>query len=251
MLEEMPQRDTSEWVAHIHEIRDQHIRKQQYNRPDTDMFMPHDVFDTLTRIVNSSGAYRICTDVGQNQMWAAQLIEWLHPDTHITSGGLGTMGFALPAAIGAQVARPEETVWAIAGDGGFQMNIQELATIVQEQLPVKIAIINNGYLGMVRQWQELFHDRRYSATPMWSPDFIKVAEAYGIPAIRVNHQSQVEDAINAAYATSGPMLIEFQVEREVNVYPMVAPGSSIGDMITESPMITVDDWGVAQPMGGR
>jgi acetolactate synthase-1/2/3 large subunit len=239
MLEELPPRDCSEWVRHIHAIRDQHLHKQQYNRPDTDMFMPHDVFAALTRILNERGAYRVCTDVGQHQMWAAQLIDWLHPHSHITSGGLGTMGFALPAAIGAQFARPNETVWAIAGDGGFQMNIQELATIAQEGLPIKIAIINNGYLGMVRQWQELFHDRRYSATPMWSPDFVKVAEAYGIPGICVRHQSQVVDALTAAYDTSGPMLLEFQVEREVNVYPMVAPGSSIGEMITESPMVVV------------
>ncbi|MDP9312636.1 MAG: biosynthetic-type acetolactate synthase large subunit [Chloroflexota bacterium] len=238
MLEELPARDAAEWVRHIHAIRDQHIQKQQYNRPDTDMFMPHDVFAAFTRIVNERGPYRVCTDVGQHQMWAAQLIDWIHPHSHITSGGLGTMGFALPAAMGAQFAQPGETVWAIAGDGGIQMNIQELATIVQEQLPIKIAIINNGYLGMVRQWQELFHDRRYSATPMWSPDFVKVADAYGIPGMRVTHQSQVEDAINAAYETPGPMLLEFQVEREANVFPMVAPGASISDMITETPALT-------------
>jgi acetolactate synthase-1/2/3 large subunit len=239
LLEELPPRECQEWVRHIHEMRDQHLHRQQYHRPDTNMFMPHDVFEAFTRIINERGAYRICTDVGQHQMWAAQLIDWLHPHTQITSGGLGTMGFALPAAIGAQLAQPNETVWAVAGDGGFQMNIQELATIVQERLPIKIAIINNGYLGMVRQWQELFHERRYSATPMWSPDFIKVAEAYNIPGLRVTHQSQVADAINAAYDTSGPMLLEFQVEREVNVYPMVAPGESISEMITDSPMAVV------------
>lgn len=239
MLEEVQPRECGEWMRHIHQIRDEHLHRQQYHRPDTAQFLPHDVFAAFTRIVNERGAYRVCTDVGQHQMWAAQLIDWLHPHTHITSGGLGTMGFALPAAVGAQIARPDEVVWAIAGDGGFQMNIQELATVVQEQLPLKIAIINNGYLGMVRQWQELFHDRRYSATPMWSPDFIKVAEAYGIPGVRVTHQSQVADAINAAYQTPGPMLLEFQVEREVNVYPMVAPGASISEMITESPMEVV------------
>jgi acetolactate synthase-1/2/3 large subunit len=150
-------------------------------------------------------------------MWAAQLIDWLKPHTHITSGGLGTMGFGLPAAMGVQFACPDETVWVIAGDGGFQMNIQELMTIVQEKLPIKIAIINNGYLGMVRQWQELFHERRYSATPMLSPDFVAVAAAYGIPGICVRKQADVEAAIEAAYATPGPMLLEFQVEREVNV----------------------------------
>ncbi|HEY0601759.1 MAG TPA: biosynthetic-type acetolactate synthase large subunit [Herpetosiphonaceae bacterium] len=239
MLEEAQPRECGEWLRHIHAIREEHLHRQQYQRPDTDMFMPHDVFTAFTQIVNERGAYRVCTDVGQHQMWAAQLIDWLHPHTHITSGGLGTMGFALPAAMGAQIARPDEVVWAIAGDGGFQMNMQELATVVQEQLPIKIAIINNGYLGMVRQWQELFHERRYSATPMWSPDFVKVAEAYGIPGLRVTHQSQVADAINAAYQTPGPVLLEFQVEREVNVYPMVAPGASISEMITESPMEVV------------
>ncbi len=201
--------------------------------------MPHDVYTVFSRIVNEHGPYRVCTDVGQHQMWAAQMIEWVHPHSHITSGGLGTMGFALPAAMGAQIAQPNETVWVIAGDGGFQMNIQELATIQQERLPIKMAIINNGYLGMVRQWQELFHDRRYSATPLLNPDFVKVAEAYGIPGISVRHQSEVESAILAAYETPGPIVLDFQVEREVNVYPMVAPGASISDMITESPMAVV------------
>ncbi len=239
MLAELPERDTRAWVQQIHAIRAAHSHKQQYARPNTDIFMPHDVFDALSRIVNERGAYRVCTDVGQHQMWAAQLIEWLLPHSHITSGGLGTMGFALPAAIGAQFAAPNETVWAVAGDGGFQMNIQELATIVQEGLPIKIAIINNGYLGMVRQWQELFHERRYSATPMWSPNFVKVAEAYGIPGMAITHQDQVEDAINTAYATPGPVLLEFQVEREVNVFPMVAPGASIHEMLTEAPVATI------------
>ncbi len=181
---------------------------------------------------------RLVTDVGQHQMWAAKFFEFTKKNSHITSGGLGTMGFALPAAMGVQMAVPNETVWVIAGDGGFQMNIQELMTIMQEGLPIKIAIINNGYLGMVRQWQELFHDRRYSATPMLSPDFVALAAAYGIPGICVRHQSQVEDAIDAAYATDGPILIEFQVEREANVYPMVPAGASISDMIME-PMTTV------------
>ena len=238
LLEELPPRDASEWVQHIRDMQAKHAGKQQYTRPDTDMFMPHDVYNVMSRKLNEHGNYRVCTDVGQHQMWAAQMIEWLTPHTHITSGGLGTMGFALPAAMGVQMAVPNETVWVIAGDGGFQMNSQELMTVVQERLPIKIAIINNGYLGMVRQWQELFHDRRYSATPMLSPDFVALAAAYGIPGICVRHQSQVEDAIDAAYATDGPMLIEFQVEREANVYPMVPAGASISDMIME-PMATV------------
>ncbi len=234
MLEELAPRDASVWLRHIRDLEAKHRGKQQYTRPNTDTFLPHDVFSVMTRILNERGDYRVCTDVGQHQMWAAQLIDWLQPHTHITSGGLGTMGFALPAAMGVQFADPNATVWAIAGDGGFQMNIQELATIVQEQLPIKIAIINNGYLGMVRQWQELFHDRRYSATPMLSPDFVAVAAAYGIPGICVRDQAGVENAIEAAYRTPGPMLLEFQVEQEVNVYPMVAPGASISDMIVQT-----------------
>jgi acetolactate synthase-1/2/3 large subunit len=234
LLEELPPRECNAWVQEIRDMQEKHAPKQQYTRPETEMFMPHDVYAVMTRIFNERGDYRVCTDVGQHQMWAAQLIDWLKPHTHITSGGLGTMGFGLPAAMGVQFACPDETVWVIAGDGGFQMNIQELMTIVQEKLPIKIAIINNGYLGMVRQWQELFHERRYSATPMLSPDFVAVAAAYGIPGICVRKQADVEAAIEAAYATPGPMLLEFQVEREVNVYPMVPAGASISEMITES-----------------
>ena len=141
------------------------------------------------------------------------------------------MGFALPAAIGAQMGKPGETVWVTAGDGGFQMNIQELATVVQEKLPLKMAILNNGFLGMVRQWQQLFFEGRYSGTPLLGPDFAKVAEAYGIPGFTVREKSEVVPAIKQAMATDGPALIDFIVEQEENVYPMVAPGGSIGDML--------------------
>src|SRR5205823_2342162 len=127
----------------------------------------------------------IVTDVGQHQMWVAKLYPYGRPNTHITSGGLGTMGFAVPAAMGVKLARPREDVWAISGDGGFQMNMQEIATMVQERIPVKLAVFNNGYLGMVRQWQQFFHGKRYSATPIWSPDYVKLAAAYGIPGWRV------------------------------------------------------------------
>ena len=143
------------------------------------------------------------------------------------------MGFELPAAVGAQVGRPGETVWAIAGDGGFQMTIQELATVVQEKLPLKIAIINNGYLGMVRQWQELFYGRRYVATPLWGPDFVKIAEAYGIAGLRVTDKMQVVPAIEQAMEHQGPFLIDFVVEPEENVYPMVPPGTSIAEFLEE------------------
>lgn len=143
------------------------------------------------------------------------------------------MGFELPAAIGAKVGRPEETVWAIAGDGGFQMTIQELATAVQDNIAVKIAILNNGFLGMVRQWQQLFYERRYIATPLSGPDFVKIAEAYGIPGVRVTDKAQVEPAIQKAIEHDGPFLIDFVVEPEENVYPMVAPGSTLAQIIED------------------
>jgi acetolactate synthase-1/2/3 large subunit len=141
------------------------------------------------------------------------------------------MGFALPAAIGAQLGCPDQAVWVTAGDGGFQMNIQELATVVQEKLPLKMVILNNGYLGMVRQWQQLFFEGRYSGTPLLGPDFAKVAEAYGIPAVTVLEKAKVLPAIEQAIQTPGPFLIDFRIEQEENVYPMVAPGSPISSMI--------------------
>ena len=229
LADEVTPRDCADWLAQIREIQATRSKKQL--APENGMFMPHHVYAEFTKMLQ--GNFRVCTDVGQHQMWAAQLIDYYKPHTHITSGGLGTMGFALPAGIGVQFACPSEEVWTIAGDGGFQMNIQELATVQQEGLPLKMLIINNGYLGMVRQWQELFHERRYSATPMWSPDFVKVAEAYGIQAMRVDRAEDVAAALETARNTNGPFLIEFVVEREVNVYPMVAPGASISDMYEE------------------
>ena len=175
----------------------------------------------------------IVTGVGQNQMWAAQHFQYDKPGSFISSGGLGTMGFELPAAIGAKVGRPEETVWAIAGDGGFQMTIQELATAVQDNIAVKIAILNNSHLGMVRQWQELFYERRYVATPLSGPDFVKIAEAYGLPGIRVTDKTQAASAIQEAMEYDGPFLIDFKIEPEENVFPMVLPGASLAEFIEE------------------
>ncbi len=179
----------------------------------------------------TDGQAIVVSDVGQNQMWEAQYYRHKKPRSLISSGGLGTMGFALPAAIGAKLGRADEPVWVTAGDGGFQMNIQELATIQQERLPLKIAILNNGFLGMVRQWQELFFERRYSGTPLLGPDFAKVAEAYGIPGFTVTEKAQVIPTIEKALNVDGPALIDFHVEQEENVFPMVAPGGSIGDML--------------------
>jgi acetolactate synthase I/II/III large subunit len=179
----------------------------------------------------TGGRCTIVSDVGQHQMWVAKLFPYQRPNTHITSGGLGTMGFAVPAAMGVALARPHEPVWAISGDGGFQMNMQEIATMVQEGIAVKMAIFNNGYLGMVRQWQQFFHGRRYSATPIWSPDYVRLAEAYGIPGWRVETGEQVDDALRAAMERPGPALVEFVIEQEANVFPMIPPGASLSEPI--------------------
>lgn len=179
----------------------------------------------------TGGRCTIVSDVGQHQMWVAKLFPYQRANTHITSGGLGTMGFAVPAAMGVALARPDEPVWAISGDGGFQMNMQEIATMVQEKIPVKMAIFNNGYLGMVRQWQQFFHGRRYSATPIWSPDYVRLAEAYGIPGWRVESGDQVEATIADAMAREGPALVEFVIEQEANVFPMIPPGASLSEPI--------------------
>ena len=240
LLDRLPARDASHWLGEIRTLQDRHQHRQAYlRRPDTSMLMPHDVYASLNSAFRERGNYRVVTDVGQHQMWAAQLIDWHKPRTHITSGGAGTMGFAVPAAMGAAFACPSETIWAIAGDGGFQMTNQELATIEQEGLKnVKIAIVNNGYLGMVRQWQELFENRRYSGTPLSGPCFAALAEAYRVKAWTVEAVADVESTIDAAWNHDGPALIDFRVEREVNVFPMVPAGKSIGEM-----MLTAEDAG--------
>jgi acetolactate synthase-1/2/3 large subunit len=173
----------------------------------------------------------IVTDVGQHQMWEAQYFKHEAPRSLVTSGGLGTMGFALPAAIGAKVACPDKDVWVIAGDGGFQMTAAELSTIVQENLAINIAVINNGFLGMVRQWQETFYDKNYSASPILSPDFVKLAEAHGIAASHVTKRSEVTPTVTKARTGNKPYLINFQVEKEDGVYPMIAPGAALHEMV--------------------
>jgi acetolactate synthase I/II/III large subunit len=238
LLEEIQARDTSGWLAHIREMQEKHQPKQQYvKRPDTPCLMPHDVYAGLNRAIAERGGCKIVTDVGQHQMWAAQLIEWRSPRSHITSGGSGTMGFAVPAAMGAALACPDETIWVICGDGGFQMTNQELATILQEGITnVKVAIVNNGYLGMVRQWQELFENRRYSGTPLTGPDFARLTEAYGLRGFTVESVDEVDDVIRTAWDHPGSVVIDFRVEREVNVFPIVPQGQSIGEMLTEAPV---------------
>ena len=217
------------WLAQLDEWRaDTRSRDILHREHNGRLLAPHVLHDLWTA---TGGDAVVVTDVGQHQMWEAQYYKHERPRTLITSGGLGTMGFALPAAIGAKLARPEAEVWVVAGDGGFQMTQCELATLQQEKLDVKIAVVNNGFLGMVRQWQEFFHDRRYAATPMLSPDFVALAGAYGIPAHRVTRRADVVPRVQEARARAGPVLIEFQVEQEDSVYPMVPAGGDLGAMI--------------------
>jgi len=198
---------------------------------DSEGLLPQFVIRQIYEV--TQGEAVVVTGVGQHQMWTAQHYCCDRPNSLISSGGLGAMGFGLPAAIGTKIGCPNSTVWCVDGDGSFQMTIQELATIAQERLAVKIAIINNGYLGMVRQWQELFYERRYIATPLSGPDFVKIAEAYGLPALRVKHKEEVVPAIKQAVEEDGPFLIDFVVEPEENVYPMVPPGAALSEVMEE------------------
>ncbi len=176
---------------------------------------------------------RVVTDVGQHQMWAAKFFGFTKKNSHITSGGLGTMGFALPAAMGVALAYPDEPVWVVAGDGGFQMNLQELATIRDLGLNIKVAVLNNGYLGMVRQWQQFFHNRRYSETPITGPDYERFAAAYGLGGRTVREGDDVEEAVKWAQETPGCTILDFHIDPEANVYPMIPSGMSVHEMIEE------------------
>ena len=175
----------------------------------------------------------VVTGVGQHQMWSAQFLCLGRPNSFITSGGLGVMGFEIPAAIGAQVGRPNASVWSICGDGGFQMTVQELATVAQEHLPIKYVIMNNGYHGMVRQWQELFYDHHYKAVAMSGPDYVALASAYGIHGARVQSKDDVEDALAQAAAHKGPYVVDMAIAPEENVYPMVPPGASLAETVED------------------
>jgi acetolactate synthase-1/2/3 large subunit len=225
-----------EWIGQLDEWRREHPSILIRN---CDEVLPQYVVRQIYEI--TKGDAIIVTGVGQNQMWAAQHYFFDKPNSLITSGGLGTMGFELPAAMGAKVGRPDETVWCIAGDGGFQMTIQELATIAKENIAVKIAILNNGFLGMIRQWQDLFYGKRYVASTLNCPDFVKIAEAYCIPGLMVRHKKDVAPAIEKAMDEPGPFLINFMVEPEENVYPMVPPGASLAEVM-EEPKKGVAKW---------
>jgi acetolactate synthase-1/2/3 large subunit len=231
LVETVEQADHSDWIAEIRSWEAQEnerlakaSREQAY--PD-----PRGILDAIYQATDGDAI--IVTDVGQHQMWTARFYPWKRPNSHITSGGLGTMGFALPAGMGVKMGMPDAIVWVVAGDGGIQMNIQELATLKQLGLAVKVAIMNNGYLGMVRQWQQFFHNHNYSETPITGPDYPKLAEAYGLYGMRITRREDVAAAVRTAMETEGTVIIDFVIEPESNVYPMVAPGSAITSMIEE------------------
>jgi len=224
------------WLARINELKGDSAVRDIQNLPDDGHLYAAHVINDLWRL--TGGDALIVTDVGQHQMWEAQYYKHDRARSLITSGGLGTMGFALPAAIGAKIACPEAEVWVIVGDGGFQMTFAELATAVQENLDINIAIINNGYLGMVRQWQEFFYEKRYAATPISRPNFAKLAEAFGIAATTVTTRKDVAGAVESARRIKRAALIDFQVEQEDSVYPMVPAGADLHKMIRRpSPIV--------------
>ncbi|HEX8713357.1 MAG TPA: biosynthetic-type acetolactate synthase large subunit [Terracidiphilus sp.] len=229
LLPRISGRDGAPWLKTIAGMKGEVAVRDIKNLPDSGHLYAAHVMHDLWRI--TGGDAIVVTDVGQHQMWEAQYFHHEKPRTLVTSGGLGTMGFALPAAIGAKFSCPDKEVWVVAGDGGFQMTAAELATIVQEKIKINIAIINNGYLGMVRQWQEFFYERNYEATPLVSPDFVKLADAHGIPGRAVHKRSEVADAVNEARSATGAFLLNFMVEKEDSVYPMIPAGSALHEMI--------------------
>ena len=228
-LKGVASRDRTEWHERMQELKgDSAVRDVLQLADSGHLYAAHVINDLW---VYTEGKALVVTDVGQHQMWEAQYYKHDYPRKLITSGGLGTMGFALPAAIGAKLAKPDEEVWVIVGDGGIQMTASEFSTCAQEEIKVNVAIINNGYLGMVRQWQEFFYDGRYSATPMRNPDFVKLAEAHGLAGLRVERREEIKDAVEQARAEPGSVVIDFKVEKEDTVFPMVAAGADLNEMI--------------------
>jgi acetolactate synthase-1/2/3 large subunit len=222
-------RGHADWIRHIAELKGDSAVRDIQSLPDNGHLYAAHVINDIWK--ETKGEAIVVTDVGQHQMWEAQYYHHNQPRTLITSGGLGTMGFALPAAIGAKFAKPDSEVWVVVGDGGFQMTMSELATIVQEKINIKIAIINNGFLGMVRQWQEFFYDKRYVATPLVAPDFAALANAFGIRGERITTRGDVVSTIRMARESKETVLMDFRVEQEDSVYPMVPAGASLSDMI--------------------
>jgi len=227
LIKSVKKPDTTAWLAQIGEWKKTYPLKYK----DDEKLRPQYVVEQICDV--TKGEAIICTEVGQNQMWTAQWFKFIKPRTMISSGGLGTMGYGFPAAIGAALGSPGVPVFDIAGDGSIQMNIQELATAVANKLPVKIAILNNCYLGMVRQWQELFYNKRYSYTCLegTQPDFVKLAEAYGAVGMRITRKEDVRSAIEKALAIDNTVIMDFMVEKEENVFPMVPAGEAINRMI--------------------
>jgi acetolactate synthase I/II/III large subunit len=230
LIDEVKPNSHVEWIRWLDEMRRDH---PSFIMPETDEIAVQYVIEQIDEATHGDAV--IVTGVGQHQMWVGQHYTFRFPRQLITSGGLGTMGFEVPAALGAQMARPDKVVWSICGDGGFQMTSQELATIVDQRAPVKLAIMNNGFLGMIRQWQDLFYDHNYvssdTRTELCQPDFVKLADAYGIKALRVSEKGNVRAAIDEAMAHPGPVLLEFMVEQEGNVWPMVPAGASLAETI--------------------
>ena len=229
LLPHIRPRNGAAWLRSIDRMKGDAAVRDIKNLPDDGHLYAAHVMHDLWHATGGDAV--IATDVGQHQMWEAQYYKHEEPRSLITSGGLGTMGFALPAAIGAKIACPDKEVWVIAGDGGFQMTSPELATIAQEQLDINIAVINNGYLGMIRQWQEAFYEKNYQCAPILSPDFVKLADAFGIRAAAVSTRAEVMSTVADARAHKGPYLINFLVEQEDTVYPMIAPGAALHEMI--------------------
>jgi acetolactate synthase-1/2/3 large subunit len=230
----LPAKKDATWIKAVNAMKGDAAVRDIINLPDNGHLYAAHVINDIWREAQAAGRADqtiIVTDVGQHQMWEAQYYKHDASRTLVTSGGLGTMGFALPAAIGAKVACPEKDVWVIAGDGGFQMTGCELSTIVQEGLAINIAVINNGFLGMVRQWQEAFYEKNYAASPILSPDFVKLAAAHGIDGETVNKRQDVTPTVTKARTSGKPFLINFQVEKEDGVYPMIAPGKALHEMV--------------------
>ena len=242
LLPRIPGRDGVAWLKTIDNLKGASAVRDIKNLPDDGHLYAAHVIHDIWRITGGNAI--VVTDVGQHQMWEAQYFHHEQPRTLITSGGLGTMGFALPAAIGAKTACPDKEVWVIVGDGGFQMTSSELSTIAQEGIKINIAIINNGFLGMVRQWQEFFYDRNYECTPLISPDFVKLADAHGIAGSTVRTRAELAEAVKVARSAPGAYLLNFMVEQEDSVYPMIPVGSALHEMIRrpgKSPLLETPD----------
>jgi acetolactate synthase I/II/III large subunit len=248
LLPLLPNKQDASWISEVNAMKGDASVRDIINLPDNGHLYAAHVINDIWREAVAAGREKdtvIVTDVGQHQMWEAQYYKHDVSRTLVTSGGLGTMGFALPAAIGAKVACPEKDVWVIAGDGGFQMTASELSTIVQEGLAINVAVINNGFLGMVRQWQEAFYEKNYSASPILSPDFVKLAAAHGIDGAHVSERKHVTPTVTKSRTSGKAFLINFQVEKEDGVYPMIAPGAALHEMVrrpTKDPLLeTAED----------